>query len=247
MEMRWYISYDRGCLLRVLGSTWRLSKPLELSQFYCAICGGPFKAGINSFFVPDDDETLLDESDEVSGESSALGTFLKPKHCDKTVLDSASIAWLHELLLLGWNPRTRKCFFTGPGVARDYRWALVQPGEDQEVPLRSPEDVDGNIAMGVYCKTFHCPQTDEESLQFPIHTSCLHMFQKALDMRKGTYVEIEKEALFTAMNDRDFEVWITSLNSINYFEFQFLSKQRLWIGTAGFEVSLPTADASFTC
>ena len=217
-----------------------MSSANYFTQFYCAICGGPFRDGVHTF-LPRQDKRHSPEHDENADnnttQSNVFDEFHKPRHCDTNIIRYEDLRWLYDLRLIGRNQRTNKYFITGTGTAENYLVALVDPGDDENVP-KKPRDPFGNLMSNVYYKKEWSPIHVDGNARFPMHMNCLAIWEKAFQLRHGkdAAAQIHKGLLYRAMGGDTYRSWGSSLGERYFFEFQHLFEQRFWQGTQGFEV-----------
>lgn len=131
-------------------------------DFYCAFCGGPFN---------------LDHRRLFSLPSAAL--------FHQYPLEQ--LLWLHELRVIGRNLATGEAYLTESGTAEEYGWALVERGDDPNVPHWNRggfSSGDGSM-VGLPCYfDWNAMGDGDDGSGFPVHACCFEILQQAFDHRK---------------------------------------------------------------
>jgi len=145
---------------------------MGVHDFYCAICGGPFKLNFKRLFPESDTSRLCN-----------------PKFAKQI----EHLYWLYELRVVGRNTSTGVAYITGSGTAEAHGWALVQKGDDQNVPLRShgvsisrEDENEGLIGLPCYFDWDAMGSGDDGS-GYPVHACCVEILQTAFEMRQSAF------------------------------------------------------------
>lgn len=141
-------------------------------DFYCAICGGPFKLNLKNLF------------------SQSNSSRLRNPDFAKQI---EQFYWLYELRVIGRNTSTGEAYITGSGTAEAHGWALVQKGDDQNVPPRShgvsisrEDENEGLIGLPCYFD-WGAMGSGNDGSGYPVHACCLDILNTAFEMRQSAF------------------------------------------------------------
>lgn len=131
-------------------------------DFYCAICGGPFKSP---------HQLLYPLSDEAEIDRSSFG--------------KTNVKWLQELRLIGRNLSTGRAYVTGLGTAQDHGWAKVERGQDANVPTRTQGlsvHEAGKVGLPAY-NNWSAMGDGDDGAGYPVHDACWELLRTAHSIR----------------------------------------------------------------
>jgi hypothetical protein len=190
---------------------------------YCALCGGPFKLDLQALFPYSDDAEVKQ-------------TKLAQTLSAHTVNEQHHIAtsWIRDVRVIGRNLSTGKSYVTGLGTAEDYGWALVERGDDENVPDRdfgAPTmrlGPDGVERIGLPCYfDWSAMGSGDDGAGFPMHEACWRILGEAFARRSGAGdAELDVGCLRKAMEGL-LKSSANCLGGMDYFEFQ-LDDEEIW-------------------
>jgi hypothetical protein len=183
-------------------ATCRLStEPMDAFDFYCAICGAPFKIPLDEW------ESLQPETDSTAG--------LQKK-----------FEWLTHLRIIGRNTTTGAAYLTGPGTSTGYGWTLVEAGDDPNVPVSGQAQGrgDGKVGLPAYYDWSAMGDGDLEMAPYPVHCACFEIWRRVCGMEgEGESVERLRTAMERRVGDGG-----GYLGEVNYFELQQTAIETIW-------------------
>ncbi|PVH83688.1 hypothetical protein DL98DRAFT_652168 [Cadophora sp. DSE1049] len=150
---------------------------------YCALCAAPFHC--------------FDPFNEEFGE--------RRDAFDPEVISVEDMAWLENLMLLGFNPNApgvSKCYITGPASSSDYGSFYCEVGDDANVPPATEQGPPPNIRLTAY-STYD----PNEPMCFPFHSDCLKLLAQAVTYQmngkcapKPDLAVLNKDVLYATMS-----------------------------------------------